>query len=191
MSAQMKPHLLLAAAIALTSLTALAATPEALPPAWVITGQHPQKFAAGIDQDPGVKGAKFLRNAADDPNAWAALAQPISAQNYIGQRIRFRAFVKTQDVSGWAGLWMRVDNRAGRSIAFYNSADKPIKGSTDWQERSVVLDVPQEGATIVFGVINNGKGQVWIDRLGFEQVGQDVPVDVLRPGRALPTVPVL
>jgi hypothetical protein len=53
--------------------------------------------------------------------------------------------VKTQDVSGWAGLWMRVDNRAGRAIAFYNSVDKPIKGSTDWQERSVVLDVPQDG----------------------------------------------
>jgi hypothetical protein len=186
----MKAALSLAAAIAASS-AAFAAAPEPLPAAWVLTGLHAEKFTAGVDQDRGVKGAKFLRNAADDPNAWAALAQPISAQNYIGQRIRFRAFVKTQDVSGWAGLWMRVDNRAGRSIAFYNSADKPIKGSTDWQERSVVLDVPQEGATIVFGVINNGKGQVWIDRLGFEQVGQDVPVDVLRPGRVLPAVPVL
>jgi hypothetical protein len=179
------------AALAAAPVMALAAAPEPLPSAWLITGQSPQKFAAGIDQDLGVKGAKFLRNKADDPNAWAALAQPISAQNYLGQRIRFRAFVKTQDVSGWAGLWMRVDNRAGRSIAFYNSADKPIKGSTDWQERSVVLDVPQEGATIVFGVINNGKGQVWIDRLGFEQVGQDIPVDVMQPSRALPAVPVL
>jgi hypothetical protein len=190
----MKTHALLAIAIAAAiahSPAALAAAPEPLPPAWVVTGLSPQKFAAGIDQDLGVKGAKFLRNTADDPKAWAALAQPISARNYVGQRIRFRASVKTQDVSGWAGLWMRVDNRAGRTIAFYNSADKPIKGSTDWQERSVVLDVPPEGATIVFGVINNGKGQVWIDRLGFEQVGQDVPVDTLQPSQPLPTVPVL
>jgi hypothetical protein len=183
--------MLAAAAIAASPLMALAAPSEPLPAPWVVTGMHPQKFAAGVDQDLGVKGAKFLRNKADDPNAWAALAQPIAAQNYLGQRIRFRAFVKTQDVSGWAGLWMRVDNHAGRSVAFYNSADKPIKGTTDWQERSVVLDVPQDAAVIVFGVNNIGRGQVWIDRLGFEQVGQDVPVDTMQPGRALPTVPVL
>jgi hypothetical protein len=179
------------AVLAAAPVIALAAAPEPLPSAWLVTGLSPQKFIAGVDQDLGVKGAKFLRNTSDDPNAWAALTQPISARNYLGQRIRFRAFVKTHDVSGWAGLWMRVDNRAGRSVAFYNSADKPIKGTTDWQERSVVLDVPQEAERIVFGVIANGKGQVWIDRLGFEQVGQDVPLDIQQPGRALPTVPVL
>ncbi|MGB9109544.1 MAG: transcriptional regulator [Telluria sp.] len=179
------------AVLAAAPACAWAAAPEPLPPAWVVTGLAPQKFATGVDQDPGFKGAKFLRNKADDPNAWAALTQPISAQNYLGQRIRFRAFVKTQDVSGWAGLWMRVDNRAGRSLAFYNSVDKPIKGSTDWQERSVVLDVPQDAGMIVFGVIASGTGQVWMDRLGFEQVGQDVPVDRQQVVPALPTVPVL
>ena len=182
---------ILFAALAAVSSAALAAPPEPLPPAWIITGQSPAKFTAGVEQEPGIRGAKFLRNKSDDPKAWAALAQMISAQNYVGQRIRFRAFVKTQDVSGWAGLWMRVDNRAGRSIAFYNSADKPIKGSTDWQERSVVLDVPPDGVAIVFGVNNIGTGQVWIDRLGFETVGQDVPVDVMPLSRPLPTVPVL
>jgi hypothetical protein len=179
------------AALAAAPVLALAAAPEALPSAWSVFSPVPQKFAAGVDQDLGVKGAKFLRNKAEDPKVWAALMQTISAQNYLGQRIRFRALVKTQEVSGWAGLWMRVDNGAGRAVAFYNSADKPIKGSTDWQERSVVLDVPPEGAVIVFGVLNIGKGQVWIDRLGFEQVGQDVPVDIRQPVHQLPAVPVL
>jgi hypothetical protein len=179
------------AAFAAAPVMALAAAPEPLPSAWVITGPAPQKFAAGVDQDLGVKGAKFLRNTSGDATTWAGLTQVISAQNYLGQRIRFRAFVKTQDVNGWAGLWMRVDNRAGRSVAFYNSLDKPIKGSTDWQERSVVLDVPQDAGIIAFGVINNGSGQVWIDRLGFEQVGQDVPVDRQQAVPALPKVPVL
>jgi len=188
----MKPqHVLAAVAIAAAPVLALAAAPEPLPAAWMLTGQSPQKFVAGIDQDPGVRGAKFLRNQAGDANAWAALAQQFSAQNYLGLRVRFRAALKTQDVSGWAGLWMRADNRAGRTIAFYNSADKPIRGSTDWQERSVVLDIPADAATITIGVICNGKGQVWIDRLGFEPVGQDVPVDVLPPDRVLLAVPVL
>jgi hypothetical protein len=32
---------------------------------------------------------------------------------------------------------------------------------------------------------------VWIDRLGFDQVGQDVPVDTPQISPALPAVPVL
>jgi hypothetical protein len=115
----------------------------------------------------------------------------VSAQNYLGQRVRFRARIRTQDVSGWAGLWMRVDAQGKPSVAFYNSMDRPIKGSTDWQERSVVLDVPTDAAAIAFGVIDSGTGQVWIDALSFETVGQDVPVDHL-PGRAnLPVTPSL
>jgi hypothetical protein len=187
----MKPQYVLAAAIAATSVLALAAAPEPLPAQWHVTGKDAKKFTAGIDQSDGAKGAKFLANSGDDDKAWAALSQGISPQNYAGQRIRFRARVRTQDISNWAGLWMRVDSQGHPGAAFYNSQDKPIKGTTDWQERSVVLDVPQEGAVIVFGVINNGKGQVWMDRLGFEQVGQDVPVDVQQPGRQLPAVPVL
>lgn len=187
----MKARTLLVALAAAICMTAQGAAPEPLPAAWFIAGPQPQKFAAGIDQEAGSQGAKFLRNQAGDPKAAATLMQQISARQYAGQRVRFRAFVKTRDVSGWAGLWMRVDSQSGRILAFYNSVDRPIKGSADWQERSVVLDVPQEGAVISFGVINVGRGQVWIDRLGFEQVGQEVPVDAIKPVPALPAVPVL
>jgi hypothetical protein len=118
-----------------------------------------------------------------DDNSWAALTQGISPQNYAGQRIRFRARVRTQDVGNWAGLWMRVDGQSRPGVAFYNSQDKPIKGTTDWQERSVVLDVPQDATAIVFGVIGAGKGTVWIDQLALDTVGQDVPVDSMQPQR--------
>jgi hypothetical protein len=186
----MKPRYALLAALATSSLVALAAAPEKLPPPWIVTGAGAAKYAAGIDQADGVRGAKFIRSTTDDATTWGALSQGISAQNYLGQRIRFSARVRTDGVTGWAGLWMRVD-RAGRPVAFYNSADKPIKGSTDWQERSVVLDVPNDADAIVFGVIDNGKGQVWIDSLALEAVGQDVPVDHM-PGKAnLPLTPSL
>jgi hypothetical protein len=75
--------------------------------------------------------------------------------------------------------------------AFYNSQDKPIAGSTDWQLRSVTLDIPEDAATLNFGVINSGRGQVWIDDLKLEVVGKEVPVDVM-PGRGVPAeTPVL
>lgn len=187
----MKPHYVLAAAIAATSVLALAAAPDPLPAPWHIDGQNPKEFAAGIDQSDGFKGAKFLSNKSGNEKSWASLVQVISAQNYVGQRIRFRARVRTQDVSNWSGLWMRVDSRSKNSAAFYNSQDRPIKGTNDWQERSVVLDVPQDATAIAFGVIGAGKGTVWIDQLALETVGQDVPVDSFRAARPLPDTPSL
>jgi hypothetical protein len=187
----MKPHFVLAAAIAATSVLALAAAPEPLPAPWQLAGNDPQKFSAGVDQSDGFKGAKFLSNKSEEDKAWASLTQAISAQNYVGQRVRFRARIRTRDVGNWAGLWMRVDGVDRPNLAFYNSQDKPIKGSTEWQERSVVLDVPQDARRILFGVIDSGKGTVWIDQLALETVGQDVPVDSMQPARSLSVSPTL
>lgn len=188
----MKPHYVFVAALATASLAAIAAAPDKLPAPWVITGPSVDKFSAGIDQSvvDGVRGAKFLLNTSGDAGAWGALAQQVSAQNYSGQRLRFRARVRTEDVTTYAGLWMRVDSPTRHGVAFYNSSDKPIKGSTGWQERSVTLDVAPDASVITFGVINSGKGQVWIDALALETVGQDIPVDNM-PQRALPTTPSL
>jgi hypothetical protein len=186
----MKPRYALLAALATSSLVALAAVPEKLPPQWVITGAAPAKYVGGIDQAEGVRGAKFIRSTTDDATTWGALAQGIAARNYLGQRVRFRARVRTEDVTGWSGLWMRVD-RGGKPVAFYNSMDKPIRGTTGWQDRSVTLDVPGDADAIVFGVIDNGKGQVWIDSLALEAVGPEVPVDQM-PGKSnLPLTPSL
>ena len=68
-------------------------------------------------------------------------------------------------------------------MAFYNSMDKPIKGTSDWQTRSVVLDVPADASAVSFGVIHAGKGQVWIDALSLEPVAPEVAVNVMpKPG---------
>lgn len=184
----MKPRFVLLAAMATSCLVALAAAPENLPPQWTITGPAQSKFVGGVDQTAGSRGAKFLRNESDDATVWGSLTQGISAQNYRGQRIRFSARVRTENVSNWAGLWMSVST-AGKTVGFYNSIDKPIKGTTGWQQRSVVLDVPTDADTIGFGVIDSGKGQVWIDSMSLEQVGPGVPVDHMPGSANLPLKP--
>jgi hypothetical protein len=186
----MKPRHVLLAALATSCLAALAAAPENLPAPWTISGPAASKFVAGVDQSGDTRGAKFIRNVSDDASVWGSLTQGISAQNYRGQRIRFSARIRTENVTNWAGLWMSV-SRAGKTVGFYNSFDRPIKGTTDWQQRSVVLDVPTDADVIGFGVIDSGKGQVWIDSLSLEPVGQSVPVDH-QPGSAqLPLKPSL
>lgn len=183
----MKPHYVLLAALATSSLLAIAGPPDKLPAAWVVTGPTPKNFSSGVETTDvgGVRGAKFLRNKSEDAQTWGALTQQISARRYLGQRLQFRARIKTADIGNYAGLWMRVDTPARHGAAFYNSVDKPIRGSTDWQERSVTLDVPDDASIVSFGVIGAGKGQVWIDALTLEPVGREVPVDRM-PGRQRP-----
>lgn len=189
----MKPLFVIAAALAATSLwVAAAESVGKLPAPWFISGDRVSSYQAGIDNvdTSSGKGAKFLRYVQGDDRSFAALTQVISAQRYLGQRVRFRAMIKTREVSNWAGLWMTVHANKRPNAAFYNSSDKPIKGSSGWQLRSVTLDVPEDGDSIAFGVINSGNGQVWIDELSFEIVGKDVPVDRM-PSAGLPEHPSL
>jgi hypothetical protein len=160
---------------------------------WFLTGGKPKSYEIGEDGDVTVsgKGARYIRYVEGDANEFGTLMQQISAKNYQGRRVRFQAMIRTRDVSNWAGLWMRVDSPNAGSAAFYNSQDKPIAGSTEWQLRSVTLDVPEDATALNFGVIDAGKGQVWIDQLTLEAVGRDVPVDRQPGSGPFPTEPVL
>jgi hypothetical protein len=159
---------------------------------WFLTGAAPQAYEIGEDSHDTVSGkpSRYIRYVEGEANKFGTLMQQISAKNYAGQRVRFQAMIKTRDVSDWAGLWMRVDN-SQHSVAFYNSQDKPITGTTGWQLRSVTLDVPADASVLNFGVIDGGKGQVWIDQLALDIVGKDVPVDVQPTGPKLPSTPAL
>lgn len=189
----MKPRLILMAAVAASSLLALAETPPKLPAPWILSGATPQNYSAGIDTASvdGVHNAKFLRYVQGNGESWATVMQQFSAHDYAGKRVRFSARVKAMNVSGWAGLWMRVDTAAKSVASFYNSADKPIKGSTGWQLRTVVLDVPADASVVSIGIIDNGTGQVWMDALALEVVGTEVPVDAMPGGQTLPAKPSL
>lgn len=185
----MKPQFIVLAAIAATCLYAVAAPSSPLPDPWIVSGKAPLMYEAGIDETVGsTKGAKFIRMVKSDGKEWATLMQQFSAKDYRGKRVRFQARVKTADVSRWAGLWMRVDTPSLPNASFYNSQDRPIVGSNDWQMRSVVLDVPADANIVSFGVIHGGKGEVWIDALKFEVVDASVPADVMQVAARKPAL---
>lgn len=186
----MKPYYAIFAALAATSIFALATESLApLPAGWIVSGKSPELYKAGVDQIQTItgKGAKYMRSTGKDNTSWGTLMQMISAEKYRGQRVRLQARVKTKDISEWAGLWMRVDGPGGVH-SFYNSRDKPIKGSTDWQLRSVVLDVSPDASAIAFGVIEGGSGEVWIDDLKLDVVDKTIAVDAA-PASRLAKVP--
>jgi hypothetical protein len=96
---------------------------------------------------------------------------------YRGKRVRFSAHVKSSGVLTWAGLWMRVDGRSGEdSLAFDNMQGRPIKGTTDWKQYQVVLDVPAAATAVAFGILLDGGGSVWMSGVSLEVVEESVPV---------------
>lgn len=188
----MKPYHALAAALAATSIFALAADSLGpLPEGWILAGESPQFYKAGIDHSQTVtgKGAKYMRSIGKKSDTWGTLMQMFSAEKYRGQRVRLQARIKTKEVSDWVGLWMRIDGPGGFD-GFYNSEDRPIKGSTDWQLRTVVLDVAPNAKAIALGIIEGGTGEVWMDDIRLEVVDKSVPVDVQVKER-MPTEPAL
>ena len=68
---------------------------------------------------------------------------------------------------------MRVDGGGG-TMAFDNMMNRAVRGTTDWTQTSIVLDVPAEAEGIMFGLILSGSGEAWIDDASLEVVGTDV-----------------
>lgn len=83
-----------------------------------------------------------------------------------------------------AGLSMRVESLRASQLAFDNMEARPVKGTTPWTRYDVVLDVPTDAATIMFGFCREGQGRVWADDFALEVVGLDVPTTdlELEPG---------
>jgi len=86
--------------------------------------------------------------------------------------------------TGWAGVWVRVDDDQGKALAFDDMRDRAVRSTTSFEWHSVVLEVPSEASVITMGVMLNGEGAVLIDELSFNAVdkGQITTVtDLLKP----------
>jgi hypothetical protein len=101
--------------------------------------------------------------------------QSINSQLYKGKRIRLSGLVKSEEVTGWAGLWMRVDQETS-AVAFDNMQNRPIKGTTGWHRYEVVLNVAPDSTAISFGILLSGTGEVWLNSAKLEIVGLDTPL---------------
>lgn len=157
-------------------LTCSLAAQAAAPTGWFLAGTKPASYETGTDAQVAYNGhpSAYLKAKGPVSDGFGTLMQDFRADKYLGKRVRFSAFVKSDGIQSWAGLWMRVDKEKD-SVAFDNMQDRAIKGTTGWQKYDVVLDVPQDATGIFFGVLLDGPGAVWLNSAKFEVVGADVP----------------
>lgn len=155
------------------------------PTGWYLAGPAAGAFRASLDRAVVHGGGASARLTSVTATGQATLMQVIDAAPYRGTRVRFAAVVRTADVAGWAGLWMRVDRPVGR-IAFDNMQDRARHGTTAWTPCAVILDVAADATAIELGVVQDGRGTTWIDDGVVEVVGPETAVtDVDRRPRAL------
>lgn len=154
-----------------------------LPAGWYKAGSAPQQYDMGVDKGAGQDGknAATIKSNAKKIKGFGTLMQNCLPGEYLGKRIRMTGMMKTKDVSGWSGFWLRVDEKGSEyPLGFDNmhdgEKDRSVKGTTDWTSYEIVLDVPLKAFNLAYGALLVGEGQIWFDNIRIEVVDHSVPV---------------
>ena len=102
------------------------------------------------------------RNA-QSSGEFSVIGRPITWE-FTGKNIEMRGFLRTEDVTGYAGLWMRQDN-GPEMLLLENMQSQELKGTHDWAEYKITLPIQAETKSLVFGFLMAGTGKAWADDL--------------------------
>jgi hypothetical protein len=84
------------------------------------------------------------------------------------------AMVRAEQATNWGGLWLRIDGPDG-VLTIDNMSDRALRGTTDWTQADIVLDVPDQATELHFGTLLDGAGAFDITRPRLEEVSEAVP----------------
>jgi hypothetical protein len=104
-----------------------------------------------------------IERTAESPNDFSSITKSIE-MDFSGATLELRGFLRTEDVSDFAGLWMREDGESP-ALAFDNMQNRQLNGTTGWSEYSIRLPVRSEARKLFFGALLSGTGKTWVDDL--------------------------
>jgi hypothetical protein len=163
------------------------------PDGWEVYSSRQGAYVGGrVTQAPrNGKGSALLRSEGDaSVKEHALLVQKLSAQEYRGRRMELEGYLKSKDVTGWAGLWVRVDDEQGKVLEFHNMMELPVRGTTGWARYSIPFNVDSQAFEIHFGALLAGQGELKADDFAFRVLGGTEPATPLKQKiRSLPLKP--
>ncbi len=112
---------------------------------------HGGRYAGRIDRDPE-SGGRF---------STFTTSLPVT---FSGETLELSGWLRTEDVVGFAGLWLRQDGPSG-SVQFDNMQSRNLSGSTEWTEYRITLPLDERARTVFLGALLVGEGTVWVDDL--------------------------
>lgn len=135
------------------------------PLGWYTGGAGYQAVADSLVHHEGRYALRLTAVApARSPKAFGVATQlvPIAL---MGKTIQLTGYLKTDQVAqGYAGLWLRIDGPQG-TLLLDNMSQRPVQGTTDWQQYTITLALPAEAQAIAFGGILPASGTMWLDQL--------------------------
>lgn len=164
------------------------------PKGWFKNGTANDLYEIGVDENNAWGGmpSAYARSTGAADGKFGGMMQSIAAETYQNQRVRLNGWVKTQDANDGAHLWLRIDGQEPKQmLGFDNMEGRAPKGTTDWQDHTIVLDVPAGATKLNYGFFVKGKGQMWVNGVTITPVGAEVPVtNMLKEQPMLPKTPV-
>jgi hypothetical protein len=148
-----------------------------LPLGWFKAGSAVDSYEMGIDKSGGQDGksAATIKSIVTDIKGFGSLMQTCLPDKFLVRRVRMTGYMKSKDVTDWAGFWLEVsETGSDKALSFDNMYDRPVKGTTDWKQYEIVVDVPAKATSLSYGALLSGTGQIWFDSLSFEIVDNSV-----------------
>jgi len=163
-----------------------------IPNGWFPAGSNPSEYEMSIDNSifQNGKSCEYIKSISPKENEFGTLMQVISAENYLGKRLQLSGYIKSKDIKGWSGIWMRIDGENNQQLGFDNMQGRVIKGTTDWKKYEIVLDIPSNSKLLNYGVLLGGEGTVWFDNFELKEVDISVRVTNLMKENKLPIKPI-
>jgi hypothetical protein len=151
----------------------------------IATGWRPGGIGAidgssrvGVDHQDrhGGQASGFIRAVRETNNTY--LLQGIRPIALRGKRVRVSAFLRTEGVTdspnsydSRARLFVEViEPNNGRS-SWDQMVGREVRGTTEWQQYTIVIDVSRTAVYMVYGLKLSGNGTAWIDDVSVEVVG--------------------
>jgi hypothetical protein len=103
-----------------------------------------------------------IERKASSPGNFSSLTYKIPT-NFSGHQVALHGFLRTENVSGFAGLWMREDDEAGAAVAFDNMRRQRVHATTPWREYSITLPLDPNAKNLYFEVLTSELGRTWAD----------------------------
>lgn len=165
-----------------------------IPRGWQVTGETVANTQVGISQHLNYQDSKaaVIRSkpdALDNSGGITTLMQVVEAESFKGAHLRLSAMLKAERCNDLITLWMRVDgpDGANRVLSFDNMIERehdgPLTGTTEWLEREIVLEVPDNAVSVSYGFFLRGSGAGYAAQFKVAKVGGDVAVTSSGSGR--------
>lgn len=152
-------------------------------PDWYKNGDKPAAYDF-FTQNVAKEKVLHLRSNQEDVAGFGTIMRNSSAKPFRGRKVVFSAHVKTEDLRGWVGLWMRVaDSRTGEIYAYENMVREAIKDTQGWKKYSIVLEVDPNSDMVSYGILLNDAGKIWMKNAHLEPFtgkGSDLEVNKTR-----------